>query len=739
MRDQHGKREHTVHTPHPPPAFERRSALFALAVADTVIVNMWAKDVGREAGASKPLLKTILQVNLKLFAASAAHGALAPPTSNRARTSLVFAFRDRTRTPLDLLARTWDDDMGGLWASLAKPPGLETAALADFFDVHYVSLPNYEEHESEFCSEAAALAARLDTRSPTPLVPTRSPGDGRLPGAAWILAAASAWDAIASSRDLDLPSHRVMVASLRCGELAEAALAAALASDDGASLATDATDRLLSDYGARASLVAARALAAYDGDARYYDASVRDARRRDLVTATAAALRPGFDAQLSHAVAAGVASVRDALASGDGGGAPFTARAASALSAALSSFDAAAAAATMDGAGWDASTARAALTADVDIYVGRLTADGAAAAEADACARLRDALVAPAAALLDAAPPDMWPRLARLLTAAAASAADRARRGVEGYGLPAGDVDALASRVVSAGRAVLLGRAREAAATALPRAKERFADTFSRDAAGLPRQWGADADVAGAAATARAAAARLLAALAVSRLDGPTGPVAEDGADVVDAAVAALATGGAPPADVDASSATEWPPSCVPPDTVLLTPPTLRASWRALAADSAVAVQQALAARDAHRAARRGGAPLWALAAIAVLGANEAASLLRHPVWLLVLMGLFLFAKTVYSELDVDRELSAGALPAAIALSSKLVPTVKRVAARTLDSLLAAATSGVAGGVAAVGERDRGGGVEMTMRPPRPANGTLSGQGVRQRRMDDDE
>ena len=44
-------------------SFERQSSLFALAVADILVVNMWAKDVGREAGAGKPLLKTIFQVN----------------------------------------------------------------------------------------------------------------------------------------------------------------------------------------------------------------------------------------------------------------------------------------------------------------------------------------------------------------------------------------------------------------------------------------------------------------------------------------------------------------------------------------------------------------------------------------------------------------------------------------------------------------------------------------------------
>lgn len=44
-------------------SFERQSSLFALAVADILLVNMWAKDIGREAGSGKPLLKTIFQVH----------------------------------------------------------------------------------------------------------------------------------------------------------------------------------------------------------------------------------------------------------------------------------------------------------------------------------------------------------------------------------------------------------------------------------------------------------------------------------------------------------------------------------------------------------------------------------------------------------------------------------------------------------------------------------------------------
>lgn len=42
--------------------FERQSALFALAVADVLLVNIWCHDIGREQGSGKPLMKTIFQV-----------------------------------------------------------------------------------------------------------------------------------------------------------------------------------------------------------------------------------------------------------------------------------------------------------------------------------------------------------------------------------------------------------------------------------------------------------------------------------------------------------------------------------------------------------------------------------------------------------------------------------------------------------------------------------------------------
>lgn len=47
--------------------FERKSALFALATSEVLIVNLWEHQVGLYQGANMGLLKTVFEVNLQLF------------------------------------------------------------------------------------------------------------------------------------------------------------------------------------------------------------------------------------------------------------------------------------------------------------------------------------------------------------------------------------------------------------------------------------------------------------------------------------------------------------------------------------------------------------------------------------------------------------------------------------------------------------------------------------------------
>jgi len=62
-------------------AFEQMSSLFALAISDVLIVNMWTAEVGRYKAASVGLLKTIFEVNMKLF-------------NREAKQRILFSLRD---------------------------------------------------------------------------------------------------------------------------------------------------------------------------------------------------------------------------------------------------------------------------------------------------------------------------------------------------------------------------------------------------------------------------------------------------------------------------------------------------------------------------------------------------------------------------------------------------------------------------------------------------------------------
>lgn len=59
--------------------FERKSALFALATSEVLIVNIWEHQVGLYQGANMGLLKTVFEVNLQLFLKDRQYVPVNPP------------------------------------------------------------------------------------------------------------------------------------------------------------------------------------------------------------------------------------------------------------------------------------------------------------------------------------------------------------------------------------------------------------------------------------------------------------------------------------------------------------------------------------------------------------------------------------------------------------------------------------------------------------------------------------
>ena len=48
-------------------SFENRAALFALAVSDVLLINIWTNELGRASGACKDLLRVVIENYLPLI------------------------------------------------------------------------------------------------------------------------------------------------------------------------------------------------------------------------------------------------------------------------------------------------------------------------------------------------------------------------------------------------------------------------------------------------------------------------------------------------------------------------------------------------------------------------------------------------------------------------------------------------------------------------------------------------
>ncbi|KAK3115346.1 Dynamin-like GTPase that mediates homotypic ER fusion [Teratosphaeriaceae sp. CCFEE 6253] len=206
--------------------FERKSALFALATSEVLIVNIWEHQVGLYQGANMGLLKTVFEVNLQLFLKNA---------KNVTRSLLFFVIRDHLgTTPLSNLRQTLVQDLQRIWSGLSKPPGLEKSQIEDYFDFCFVALPHKILQPEKFAQEVQRLGTRFREGYKDPkkagLVDEQSEPillaqyHRRIPADGFPIYARGVWEQIDSNKDLDLPTQQELLAQFRCDEISKEVL-----------------------------------------------------------------------------------------------------------------------------------------------------------------------------------------------------------------------------------------------------------------------------------------------------------------------------------------------------------------------------------------------------------------------------------------------------------------------------------------------------------------------------------
>lgn len=696
---------------------------------------MWCHDVGREQGSGKQLLRTVLQVNLKLFRPEVGGAG-----AGKRKTRLLFVLRDRTKTPLDKLREVLQDDLAKMWAGMSKPAGYEAASLEDFFELDYLSLPNFDLLPEEFEREAGELRDQLAAWAHANVAPQFQVPGVRIPASALSVHMGKAWEVIRADRDLNLPAHRVMVSNIRCEEIAAASREAALQGAGSAwpALAQETRVGRVGDFGPRARAIVEGALEAYDAESACFDPNVRAVKREGLAKALVADMMPSVRAQAKLLAASYLERLSSTLEAEQAKSVPLSRRTSAVPAGAASSLVevfapfrpfplARVAEATLPDLVEsfsreasdqylvehesqelrdlvaEASTDLSARMQDlVDALRGQLVS---AATAGIRTAAMRQYLAPQVAVLLDKADPVATWRGIRTSTAECMSRAGRVlRESLGALGMPPAQVQAEAADLEAAVLDSVRGQCREAAASCQHRMRDRFLEKFNYDAQGLPRNWAPGEDIPRAALEAKVAASGVLATFAVMRWAETMGEGARR-PDIVQRSLCLLAdpetltpasheaiSGGSM---CDTATSLAWPSECLaeelgiaePLRDVVLSPQECKRAWDSFKAEVNVVVVQAQNAQQtALMAGSRGSLPLWVYVVFFILGWNEFKAVVFNPLLLTIILVLGLFVFTLYQELDVDRELQRGLLPGALSLAGKFPSALGNVREKLVAS-----------------------------------------------------
>lgn len=303
--------------------FERKSALFALATSEVLIVNIWEHQVGLYQGANMGLLKTVFEVNLQLFLKDK-H---ATP-----RSLLFFVIRDHIgNTPLENLRNTLIQDMTKIWSSISKPQGLDNSRIEDYFDFAFAALPHKILQPERFISEVQNLGRRF-------IAGTKANKDAshgcneleggvflpeyhrRIPADGFSVYAEGVWDQIVSNKDLDLPTQQELLAQFRCDEISREVLIAfdhviePLEAKQAAAVRSGKSS-LLVDLGATGKKAREKAINAFATQASRYHKGVYARKRSELETKIDQRLKALYQEQISAAQKTGVSAFSEAVSS----------------------------------------------------------------------------------------------------------------------------------------------------------------------------------------------------------------------------------------------------------------------------------------------------------------------------------------------------------------------------------------------------------------------------------------
>ncbi|KAG6753347.1 hypothetical protein POTOM_043407 [Populus tomentosa] len=216
-------------------------------------------------------------------------------------------------TPLEYLKTALLEDIEKIWAAVAEPETLCSAPLREFFNVEITALPHYEFQEEKFKEQVSqerfggsdrlclvsentssihvvnvevnSGVAQLRQRFVHSIYPGGLVGDR---------------EEVEPASGFPLRAEEVMVATVRCEEIAGEKLKCFTFDEDWLKMKKTVQDCPVSGFGGAVSSILETYLSEYDREVVYFDPEVRNAKRRLLLSNALMVVRDAYDTMLMH-------------------------------------------------------------------------------------------------------------------------------------------------------------------------------------------------------------------------------------------------------------------------------------------------------------------------------------------------------------------------------------------------------------------------------------------------------
>ncbi|TQD91246.1 hypothetical protein C1H46_023172 [Malus baccata] len=487
--------------------FEKQIALFALAVSDILLINMWYNDIGREQAASKPLLRTIFQAMVRLWSD--------PPK----KTTLMFVVRDKpSQAPFELLENRLKEDTEKMWDAVSKPQAHKKSPLTVFFNVQVVALPNYIEQEETFKKEVAQLRRRfVNSISPGGLVGDRK---GVVPASGFSLSTREMWRVIKLNKDLDLPAHKVMVATVRCEEISTDIFKQLIEDKGWLALKEAPQTGLIPDFGKRLSSILDTYLSEYDEKALHYHEGVRNSKRQILKSKALDSVYITYINMLRHlhskALEEFKVRLEQSLKEESGS---FNSSAQNCIQSSMRDFDQGCKDAAIQQANWDFSSILNEHRRAIDAHAASVYDEKLLELKVNHEKQLSESLTIQVEAFLKGGGEDTWASIRKLLNREMNDVLSKFSIEIVRFEVDKERVMKLLQNFRHYARQVVEEKAKyEADRSVLIHMKSRFSTVFTYDSNLIPRIWVKKGDIGTVTKDARSASLKILSAMAAIRL-----------------------------------------------------------------------------------------------------------------------------------------------------------------------------------------------------------------------------